>query len=70
MSDSTNTGWRTDFENAPKGDVLLYFHDVPDERQKGRIKLYEMLKIGNAAGYPNRPPSHWMPLPQPPEVSS
>lgn len=52
-------------ETAPQtGEVLLYW----PTKVKGRNSiLYEMIRIGNVNGTPHRPPTHWMPLPEPPQ---
>jgi hypothetical protein len=51
-------------ETAPSGEVLLYW----PRKVKGRNSvLHAMIRVGNANGAPNRPPTHWMPLPEPPK---
>jgi hypothetical protein len=51
-------------ETAPSGEVLLYW----PRKVKGRNSvLHAMIRVGNANGTPNRPPTHWMPLPEPPK---
>jgi hypothetical protein len=54
-------------ETAPKkGEVILYWPKVIKPR--GSV-LYEMIQIGHPHGTPNRPPTHWMPLPDPPKTA-
>lgn len=48
-------------ETAPKGELLLYFPKV-----EARFPLWPMIRVGSIANYPYRKPSHWMPLPEPP----
>jgi hypothetical protein len=51
-------------ETAPKGDLLLYFPKVWNER---RHELKQaMMQIGYVAQYHFRVPSHWMALPDAP----
>lgn len=50
-------------ETAPKGaSVLLFFPKVGSNR----MPLSAMQKVGRVIDYPSRPPTHWMPLPEPP----
>ena len=54
-------GWR-DIESAPKeGEVLLYWPPTPEG------DLPEHMAICDHRGGPFRRPTHWMPLPAPPE---
>jgi hypothetical protein len=58
--------WKT-IESAPEtGEVLLYQPAVYSERDK-TIKLRPLTRVGRRGDWPNRPPSHWMPLPPPPK---
>ena len=52
-------------KTAPKGDVILYFPKVWNERRR-EFTHSAMMKVGFAAEYPFRKPTHWMPLPAPP----
>lgn len=54
--------WQT-IETAPKGELLLYF----PPRKDAKNTLPAMTRVGLASDYPNRIPTHWMPLPAPPE---
>lgn len=53
-------------ETAPKGQVLLYWPKVPNARDPA-LCLPAMISVGYAGSTPNRPPTHWMPLPEPPK---
>lgn len=48
---------------ANHGDALLYF---PERTGRGRLRA--MFQISVPGMYPNRPPTHWMPLPEPPAL--
>lgn len=50
-------------ETAPKGELLLY---APAEVRGRNSRLPERIYIGSRYDAPNRPPTHWMPLPKPP----
>ena len=55
-----------DIETAPSNkDVLLYFPAKVTGAYKQNT-LSPMMKIGRAHDFPNRMPTHWMPLPSPP----
>jgi hypothetical protein len=59
----TRMEWQP-IETAPQtGQVLLYW---PETKVKGRSTLYELIRVGNVNDTPHRPPTHWMPLPEPP----
>lgn len=59
------SGWQP-IETAPKGEVLLYFPRVYNERRR-EVTHSPMIKVGWAANFPHREPTHWMPLPEAPE---
>lgn len=61
------TDWRP-IETAPKGLLLLYYPAAVTGAH-GQIIHSARIIVGLADDTPNRPPSHWMPLPQPPEAS-
>lgn len=52
-------------ETAPKGQVLLYF-PAKVVGAYSQSTLPVMIKVDRAEAFPNRRPSHWMPLPAPP----
>ena len=58
------TDWQP-IETAPSEEVLLYF--PPVEKLRKELCLRAMYKVGHAGVHPHRKPSHWMPLPAPPE---
>jgi hypothetical protein len=59
--DGEAVGWRP-IETAPTiGDVLLFF-----SRGGYRLALPPMFRVGNPIDWPNRKPTCWMPLPEPP----
>lgn len=49
-------------KTAPKGELLLYFPKI-----EARLPLSPMIRAGRVVDYPHRKPSHWMPLPEPPQ---
>ena len=49
-------------ETAPQGLLLIYWPAV-----RGRNAMPSMIRVDYAGSTPNRPPTHWMPLPLPPE---
>jgi hypothetical protein len=49
-------------ETAPKGLVILYYPPTT-----GRSPLRFMIKVDHADSTPHRKPTHWMPLPSPPD---
>jgi hypothetical protein len=53
--------WRP-IESAPKGELLIYWPAV-----EGRNAKIPMIRVDHANSTPFRKPSHWMPLPPPPE---
>lgn len=62
-------GWRP-IENAPNGQVLLYWPATkPARGHSGQHTLSARIAVDYADSTPNRPPTHWMPLPEPPEQS-
>lgn len=52
-------------ETAPVGAVLLFF----PAKFSGRMIWEESILVGWAGQFPNRPPSHWMPLPPAPKTA-
>lgn len=54
-------------ETAPKGEVLLYFPPKVAGAY-AQSTLPAMIRVGWASDFPNRIPSHWMPLPAPPST--
>lgn len=53
-------------ETAPKGLVLLYWPATKPARGHPGNTLEPMMRVDRAGATPNRPPTHWMPLPSPP----
>lgn len=53
--------WRP-ISTAPKDEVLMYF-----ARTTSRMPMPAMVRAGRVADFPNRQPTHWMPLPPPPK---
>lgn len=53
-------------ETAPKGNVLLYFPEVVTGAYK-QSKLAARMIVDRADAFPNRMPTHWAPLPEPPK---
>lgn len=56
--------WRP-IKTCPKGEVLLYFPPLRPDR-RGVFELPAMIRVG-FNGDSARKPSHWMPVPPPPE---
>lgn len=55
-------------ETAPKGQmVLLYWPEGGVIRGRNGPKLTAMMRVDWPSSTPNRPPTHWMPLPEPPK---
>lgn len=54
-------------DTAPRGLVLLYFPTVIVGAYQ-QSTLHERMIVDMADGFPNRPPTHWMPLPAPPST--
>ena len=54
--------WISVKENKPKGKVIWYHPAI----KKGRTELSEYIRV-DSYDLPNRPASHWMPLPEPPK---
>ena len=54
-------------ETAPNADALLYFPEKVVGAHK-QSTLQAMMKVGRASDFPNRFPSHWQPLPKPPQT--
>jgi hypothetical protein len=60
-------GWQP-IETAPLGNLLLY---APAKVARNRGMTHQpRLYIGVRSDAPNRPPTHWMPLPSPPKGDS
>lgn len=59
--------WRS-IETAPQGELLLYWPERVDP--SGRNRLSAMIQVGHRGSTPNRPPTHWMPLPPPPHSAA
>lgn len=56
--------WQT-IDSAPRGEVILYFPEiVVGAYRQGRLAA--MRRIGRVDDYPNRIPTHWMPIPADP----
>jgi hypothetical protein len=51
-------------ETCPTGEVILFFPTTPSGRNS---KLHQMIAVGHLSSYPYRTPTHWMPLPEPPQ---
>jgi len=52
-------------ETAPDDELLLYFPSKVVGAY-AQSTLPAMRKVGRVSEYPNRPPSHWMPIPPDP----
>jgi len=63
-----DAGWRA-IETAPKGQAILYFPAYGSLRGTPRPRLQPMMRVGHASETPNRKPTHWMPLPPPPDAA-
>lgn len=61
------TGPWLPIESAPKGQVLLYWPATKPARGHPSNTLGERIDVGYAGETPHRPPTHWMPLPPPPD---
>ena len=48
-------------------DLLLYFPEI-HRGPTNKLTHLPMVKVGKVIDYPSRKPSHWMPLPKPPEA--
>lgn len=57
-------GWR-DIASAPKEEVLLFFPRVVSGAHRQNV-LPAMYRVGRVSDTPNRKPTHWMLLPNPP----
>lgn len=63
-----DAGWRP-IETAPKGLMVLYFPAHGSLRGTSMPALQPMIRVGHATETPNRKPTHWMPLPPPPDAA-
>jgi hypothetical protein len=61
-------GWQP-IETAPKHTMVILYHPKEIENRHGvkRQTHSEWIRIGYLGETPNRPPTHWMSLPKPPQ---
>lgn len=57
--------WQT-IETVPRGLVILYWPESKPSRGYPGNTLDPMIRVDYAGSTPNRQPTHWMPLPDPP----
>lgn len=56
-------------DSAPRGPlVILYWPATKPSRGHLGNSLSEMIRVDRVGSTPNRQPTHWMPLPAPPEA--
>lgn len=61
--------WRP-IETAPaRREVLLFWPASGYARGRKAPILSQRIAVGHKDGTPNRPPTHWMPLPEPPDAA-
>ncbi len=51
-------------ESAPRGQEVLCYHP---KWGNDRMSLTPVMRVGFVSDWHNRPPTHWMPLPEPPK---
>jgi hypothetical protein len=61
---ATGAPWQP-IATAPKSDVLLY-HPVVYNKRDGHKTHPALMRVGHPHEWPNRPATHWQPLPPPP----
>lgn len=66
MSKPRASGWQP-IETAPTGYLLLYYPPILEDRY-GHGGLSAMVRIERVASTPHRLPTHWMPVPPPPDM--
>ena len=57
-------GWISVKERLPKGKKVIWYHP---EIKTDRFTMSEYIRI-DVCDLPNRPATHWMPLPEPPQA--
>lgn len=55
--------WISVKDRLPKGGLVIWFHPAIKE---GRTNLNDYFRV-DFCDLPNRPATHWMPLPEPPK---